>query len=109
METLLLIAVIVLLVFGILDSVFLLSRALNDFQANLPTASPQMSFDIEGLRGDLIEMGQDTIGQMQPPNAMDHLLGMLSQFAQMKMAQKFGVNPAEMLEGFSERLNDPPE
>jgi len=109
METLLLIAVLLVLLLGIFASTFLLSRALKDFQANLPTGSPQLAFDIEGLRGDLIEMVQDTIGTMQPPNAMDHLLGMLSQFAQMKMAQKFGVNPAEMLEGLTERLNDPPE
>jgi len=109
METLLLIAVIVLLLLGIFASTFLFSKALKDFQADFSNPPPQMSFDIEGLKGDLIEMVQDTIGQMQPPNAMDHLLGMLSQFAQMKMAQKFGVNPAEMLEGLTERLNDPPE
>lgn len=111
-DTLLLLAVVVVLLLGIFASTFLLSRALKDLQGSFKQPMAQELPDFDSLKSDLMEMVSETIGGMQPPNAMDHLLGMLTQFAQMKMMQATGIDPSDLMGHVSELtegLNDSPD
>lgn len=112
MDTLLLLAVVVVLLLGGFACVFLLSKALEDLKDSFKQPPAQKMPDFETLKADLMDMVADTIGTMQPPNAMDHLMGMITQFAQMKMMQATGINPADIMghvTELTEGLNDPPE
>ncbi len=40
---------------------------------------------VDTIREDLLDVVQGVIGNMQPPTVMDHLGGVIQQFAQMKM------------------------
>lgn len=67
---------------------------------------------IDGIREELLDVVNNTIQQMRPPNIADHLGGILNQFAQMKMMkmmQKEGIGlnlgPSEL----SSNINNPQE
>lgn len=110
LETILLIAVIVVLIVSIFSFPFVLSRALNEVRDSMTPPEQQKMPDFNALRNDLMDLVTETISTMQPPNAMDHLLGMLTQFAQMKMMQSTGIDPSALISGFAnseEGLNDP--
>ena len=52
---------------------------------------------IDGIKEELLDVVNETINSMRPPNIADHLGGILQQFAQMKMMkmmQKEGFFPA---------------
>lgn len=85
------------------------SRALMRVAESFKQAEVESGFDIDGIKEDLLDMVHDTIQNMQPPSAVDHLVGMLGQFAQMKMMKSMGVDPAAGIAAISEGLNDPPE
>ena len=51
-------------------------------------------FDLEELKEELLDMVHDTIGNMSPPTAIDHLLGALSGPLQMWAMRKAGIDPA---------------
>tara|TARA_R110000823_G_scaffold225675_1_gene353438 strand:- start:816 stop:1157 length:342 start_codon:yes stop_codon:yes gene_type:complete len=112
LDTILLIAVVVVLILCIFAFPFVLSRALNEVRDSMTPPEQQKLPDFNALRNDLMDLVTDTISTMQPPNAMDHLLGMLTQFAQMKMMQSTGIDPSSMIGHITEMgegLNDPPE
>ena len=46
------------------------------------------------LKDELLDMVHDTIGNMQPPNAFDHIVGALSGPLQMWAMRKAGIDPA---------------
>ena len=50
---------------------------------------------VEEMKDEMYEIVQDTVKNMQPPNAADHLMGALSQMVQMKMMK--AMNLAEAL------------
>lgn len=52
------------------------------------------SFDLSELKEDMLDLVHETIGNMQPPNAFDHLLGALAGPIQAWAMRKAGVNPA---------------
>lgn len=58
------------------------------------------TFNFDELKEDMLDMVHETIGNMQPPNAFDHLLGALAGPIQAWAMRKAGVNPAtgQMLE-----------
>ena len=55
-------------------------------------------FDFSRLKSEMTELIEEIIGDMQPPNAADHLMGAISQIIQMKaMKSKAIVKAAQML------------
>ena len=51
-----------------------------DFSKDLP----ELNIDLSQIKEEVLDIIEDTIGQMQPPNAMDHVFGALAQIIQMK-------------------------
>lgn len=51
------------------------------------------SFNFDDLKEDMLDMVHETIGNMQPPNAFDHLLGALAGPIQAWAMRKAGINP----------------
>jgi len=51
------------------------------------------SLDLSELKEDMLDMVHETIGNMQPPNAFDHLLGALAGPIQAWAMRKAGINP----------------
>jgi hypothetical protein len=85
------------------------SRALMRVAESFKQSKDDSGFDINGIKEDLLDMVHDTIQNLQPPTAADHLMGMLGQFAQMKMMKSMGMDPSTGLAAIAEGLNDPPE
>ena len=59
----------------------------------------------------LVRIVAETIENMQPPNAMDHLMGAFAQFAQVKMMrslEKSAPAVAEIIPTLAEGLNEAP-
>lgn len=52
------------------------------------------TFNFDELKEDMLDMVHETIGNMQPPNAFDHLLGALAGPIQAWAMRKAGMNPA---------------
>jgi len=51
------------------------------------------TLDLSELKEDMLDMVHETIGNMQPPNAFDHLLGALAGPIQAWAMRKAGINP----------------
>jgi hypothetical protein len=51
------------------------------------------TFNFDELKEDMLDMVHETIGNMQPPNAFDHLLGALAGPIQAWAMRKAGINP----------------
>ena len=49
---------------------------------------------VEEMKDEMYEIVQDTVKNMQPPNAADHLMGALSQMVQMKMMKAMNLADA---------------
>jgi hypothetical protein len=60
----------------------------------LVTEKASTGFDIAELKEDLLDMVHETIGNMSPPTAIDHLLGALSGPLQMWAMRKAGIDPS---------------
>jgi len=60
----------------------------------LYTTNREKGFDLDELKEDLLDMVHETIGNMSPPTAIDHLLGALSGPLQMWAMRKAGIDPA---------------
>jgi hypothetical protein len=88
--------------FGVIIVIFFLhhssSKALlshiEEIRADLVGNSSTNGFNLEEIKEDLLDMVHDTIGNMQPPNAWDHLLGALAGPIQMWAMRKAGIDPA---------------
>ena len=48
---------------------------------------------IDEIKEDLLDLVEEVIGNMQPPNAGDHFMGMMGQIAQMWAMRKFNIDP----------------
>ena len=88
--------------FGVIVVIFFLhhssSKALlshiEEIRADLVGNSNSATFNLEDMKEELLDMVHDTIGNMQPPNAWDHLLGALAGPIQMWAMRKAGIDPA---------------
>jgi hypothetical protein len=88
--------------FGVIVVIFFLhhssSKALlshiEEIRADLVGNSNATTFNLEDMKEELLDMVHDTIGNMQPPNAWDHLLGALAGPIQMWAMRKAGIDPA---------------
>ena len=49
---------------------------------------------LQDIKDELLDMVEDVIGNMQPPNAGDHFMGMLAQVGQFWAMRKFNIDPA---------------
>ena len=52
---------------------------------------------IDDIKEELLDLVEDVIGNMQPPNAGDHFMGMLGQVAQFWAMRKFNIAPQTMM------------
>jgi len=59
--------------------------------------------DFTELREDLEDLIQETIGTMRPPQIMDHLGGIMAQWAQFKMAKE--MNALQMPTALADVVN----
>ena len=50
--------------------------------------------NLEEMKEDMLDMVHDTIRNLQPPNAFDHLLGAIAPAIQSWALRKAGINPA---------------
>jgi hypothetical protein len=93
--------VLLLSLFGVIVVIFFLhhtsSKALllhiEEIRADLVGNPSSNGFNLEEIKEDLLDMVHDTIGNMQPPNAWDHLLGALAGPIQMWAMRKAGIDP----------------
>ena len=93
--------VLLLSFFGVIVVIFFLhhtsSKALlshiEEIRADLVGNPSSTAFNLEEIKEDLLDMVHDTIGNMQPPNAWDHLLGALAGPIQMWAMRKAGIDP----------------
>ena len=84
----------------------LLSKALIEFKADFTKAETQSFPDFEELKDSLLDLVHNTIAEMQPPTAFDHLAGIVAQYAQAKIMNMMPIDPSQLLEVASEGLND---
>lgn len=62
-------------------------------QEEIREKTADTTIDLSEMKEDLLDMVHDTIGNMQPPNAFDHLLGALAGPIQAWAMRKAGINP----------------
>ena len=94
--------VLLLSFFGVIVVIFFLhhtsSKALlshfEEIRADLVGNPSSSTFNLDELKDELLDMVHDTIGNMQPPNAFDHIVGALSGPLQMWAMRKAGIDPA---------------
>ena len=94
--------VLLLSFFGVIVVIFFLhhtsSQALlshiEEIRADLVGNPSSSTFNLDELKDELLDMVHDTIGNMQPPNAFDHIVGALSGPLQMWAMRKAGIDPA---------------
>ena len=67
---------------------------IEEIRADLVGSPSSTTFNLEEMKEELLDMVHDTIGNMQPPNALDHLLGALAGPIQMWAMRKAGIDPA---------------
>lgn len=60
------------------------------WKAELLEASPK---SMDEIKEELLDIVEDTLANMQPPNAGDHFMGMLAQVGQMWAMRKFNIDP----------------
>jgi hypothetical protein len=97
-ESILVLVGLVLLVAVIFLAHNLSSKALllhlETLKEDLVDTSTSGSFNLDELKDELLDMVHETIGNMQPPNAFDHLLGALAGPIQMWAMRKAGIDPS---------------
>lgn len=106
--------VMLLAVFALVIVIFYLhhlqSKALLLHVENLKGELTDPNHNLEDLRDDVLDVVQETIRNLQPPNAFDHLLGAIAPAIQSWALRKAGINPAtgqplqELLEDKIEEL-----
>jgi len=55
------------------------------------------SVDLSEIKNDLLDLVHNTISEMQPPSASDHLFGALAQILQMKVMKGMGMDPSSLI------------
>jgi len=68
-----------------------LFKQFESWKTELLDASPK---SVDDIKEELLDIVEDTLSNMQPPNAGDHFMGMLAQVGQMWAMRKFNIDPA---------------
>lgn len=95
MDVLLFGLLLVAVLFGIAVMILAVNhllQALDKLGEDLNSPREKVTFDIDAIKSEILGVVEDTVANLQPPTAMDHLLGALAQFAQMKMMKSMGLN-----------------
>ena len=93
MDDLVVLSVVFALICVVLFALKRLLEALAQVTESFNRTSSETNIDIDGIREELLDIVENTISNLQPPNAIDHLMGALAQFAQMKLMKTMGVSP----------------
>ena len=96
-ETLILVCGGFLITFGLYFMSQNVLKALEEISGNLNRETTHDFPDIQSIKDDLLEIVEDTIQNMQPPSAIDHLMGALAQFAQIKLMKAAGIDDLQSL------------
>ena len=89
----------ILVVFGILfgflthlrSIINQISSRLNDVIDDLQSEQPSLN-GLNGLKEELLDIVNDTIENLQPPSAIDHIAGAFSQFIQFRMMKEIKLD-----------------
>tara|TARA_R110002012_G_scaffold211793_1_gene382727 strand:- start:838 stop:1191 length:354 start_codon:yes stop_codon:yes gene_type:complete len=114
LETLLPLVCVVLICFALYFSVNQVSQHMIQLSEEFKRPQKEYNFDLDAIKEEILGTVEDTLANIQPPNAMDHLLGALAQFAQvklMKMAGLDGFQPHDLasLAGLNDLEEELPE
>lgn len=87
-----------------------LSKTLEHLTESFKQPQGEMAIDLGAIKEEMLDMVHDTIQNLQPPNAMDHIMGAVAQFLQVKMMRSLnlegGVLPEAVEDVISQGLND---
>ena len=82
-------------VFVLLAGVFFATKVILEALAQITESfkqdSAQTPIDLDAIKEELLDIVEDTLANLEPPNAFDHLMGALGQFAQMKLMKMSGI------------------
>lgn len=93
---------LVAVLFGCFQMFRAISEALQEISTNL-TARETTSFTgIDDVKEELLGIVEDTIANLQPPSAIDHLMGALAQFAQIKLMKSMDIDPSDLMPALEE-------
>ena len=70
-----------------------LMAQLQEIKHDIEVKSELPPLSIETIRNEMIDIVEDTLSSLQPPNAFDHLMGALAGPIQMIMMRKAGIDP----------------
>lgn len=105
METYALLCAVLLLVLVIFAATRMLLEALTQITESFKQSNDTDSIDLNAIKEELLDIVEDTINNLQPPNAFDHIMGALAQFAQHKLMAATGITPDSMA-ALQDGLND---
>jgi len=97
-----------LILLGLFFSVHHLSQAMIQMAEEFKRPQNDNIIDFNAIKEELLGIVEDTVANLQPPSAIDHLLGAFAQFAQVKLMQATGID-AFQAQGFeiADSLNGP--
>jgi len=85
-----------LFVIGLLLMSQRFSKALEHATKEFKQPQEPFSIDLDEIKREMLEMVADTIENLQPPNAMDHIMGAVAQFIQMKMMKSLDMDGLQL-------------
>ena len=92
LTTLLPLVCVLLICFALYFSVQQVSQHMIQLSEEFKRPQTEQIIDIDAIKQEIFAVVEDTVANMQPPNAMDHLLGALAQFAQVKLMKMAGID-----------------
>ena len=92
LNTLLPLVCVVLICFALYFSVNQVSQHMIQLSEEFKRPQSEYNFDLDAIKEEILGTVEDTLANLQPPNAMDHLLGALAQFAQVKLMKMAGLD-----------------
>ena len=92
-----LLALMVCFFVSFFSSHFMSSKALqskiDEFRTEFLDSPSSQTIVVDEIKEELLDLVEEVIGNMQPPNAGDHFVGMLAQIGQMWAMRKFNIDP----------------
>lgn len=70
-----------------------LFSAISESYPQLSESAQTINVELADIKEEMLDMVHDTIKNMQPPNAFDHIVGALSGPLQMWAMRKAGIDP----------------
>lgn len=70
-----------------------LQSKIDEFRTEFLDSPSSQTIVVDEIKEELLDLVEEVIGNMQPPNAGDHFVGMLAQIGQMWAMRKFNIDP----------------